>query len=441
MTERSKLRSPEIDIHDREIAIVGGGPAGALTAILLKEKGFKNVTIYESRLPRRGKRITQCTGCAGIIQPEVVELLKNHGLTVPDDVIQARLTKESQIHLPGNRNLTVKQKKGTIAVYRGFAPVNQQGDKPKTESFDAWLLKEAIKLEVKHREVEVTEIDLRRDRQKKVTVTFINEKKEIEKKGIDIVIGAYGHNGLKDNIVYPDQAVRLDQPTVSQSAVKEFLIGGEAVERLLHNSMHIFGNPTDKIWFAMIVPKGDFVTVSIMGRGDVNEDDMDKFLKSEAVKNLLGDLPENSNCQCSPIFTTESPRNYMVLDEDGNISQVNVGDAGPTRPMKNGIGAAMDSAEKLVETIEHYGIGNEAARRYKKYIDMTYVWDNLWAKVVLKMTDHVLGRPLLLNQIDRLLKHKVPVLTKLVNSIIDNIISGRKPYWQIPVMAAKDLFE
>ena len=131
----------------------------------------------------------------------------------------------------------------------------------------------------------------------------------------------------------------------------------------------------------------------------------------------------------------------MVLDEDGNISQVNVGDAGPTRPMKNGIGAAMDSAEKLVETIEHYGIGNEAARRYKKYIDMTYVWDNLWAKVVLKMTDHVLGRPLLLNQIDRLLKHKVPVLTKLVNSIIDNIISGRKPYWQIPVMAAKDLFE
>ncbi len=205
--------------------------------------------------------------------------------------------------------------------------------------------------------------------------------------------------------------------------------------------MHFFGNPTGKIWFAMIVPKGDFVTVSIMGRGDVNEDDMDKFLKSEAVKNLLGDLPKNSNCQCSPIFTTESPRNYIVIDKDGNISQVNIGDAGPTRPMKNGIGAAMDSATKLVEIIERYGVGGEAARRYKKYIDMTYVWDNLWAKVVLGMSDYILGKPSLLDQVDKLLSKNVPLLTKLVNSIIDYIISGRKPYWQIPVMAAKDLFE
>jgi len=191
----------------------------------------------------------------------------------------------------------------------------------------------------------------------------------------------------------------------------------------------------------MIVPKGDFVTVSIMGRGDVNENDMNEFLRSEAVKNLLGDLPEKSNCKCFPSFTTESPRNYMVLDEDGNISQVNVGDAGPTRPMKNGIGAAMDSAAKLVETIERYGIGSEAARRYKKYIDMTYVWDNLCARIVLGMSDYVLGRPLLLDPVDYLLKNDVWVLTNLVNNIIDYVISGKKPYWQIPIMVAKDLFK
>jgi len=443
MKEGGRLRSPEIDIHDKEIAIVGGGPAGALTAILLKKKGFRNVTIYESRSPERTRKITQCTGCAGIIQPEVVELLRNHGLTIPENenVIQARLIEESQIHLPGNRNLTVKQKKGTIAVYRGFAPVNQPGDKPKTKSFDAWLLEEAINLGVRHREVEVRQIDLRRDDQKKVAITIFNEKREEEKIGADIVIGAYGHNGLKDHIVYPDRAVHLDKPTVSQSAVKEFLIGGEAVGKLLHNSMHFFGNPTGKIWFAMIVPKGDFVTVSIMGRGDVNENDMNEFLRSEAVKNLLGDLPEKSNCKCFPSFTTESPRNYMVLDEDGNISQVNVGDAGPTRPMKNGIGAAMDSAAKLVETIERYGIGSEAARRYKKYIDMTYVWDNLCARIVLGMSDYVLGRPLLLDPVDYLLKNDVWVLTNLVNNIIDYVISGKKPYWQIPIMVAKDLFK
>ncbi len=189
----------------------------------------------------------------------------------------------------------------------------------------------------------------------------------------------------------------------------------------------------------MIAPKGNFVTVSIMGRGDVDEKDMDEFLKSKPVEDLLGDLPDHS-CKCFPFFTTESPRNYMIVDEDGDISEVNIGDAGPTRPMKNGIGAAIDSAEKFVEIINKYGIGREAVHRYKKYIDMTYVWDNLWAKVVLGLSDHILKNPSLIGKVDTILSHNIPVLTKLANSIIDYIISGKKPYWQIPFMMAKNLF-
>ena len=71
---------------------------------------------------------------------------------------------------------------------------------------------------------------------------------------------------------------------------------------------------------------------------------------------------------------------------------------------------------------------------------MTYVWDNLWAKVVLGMSDYVLGRSLLLDPVDYLLKNDVWVLTNLVNNIIDYVISGKKPYWQIPFRVVSQLF-
>ena len=48
MSEKVGLKSHEkVDFH-KEIAIIGGGPAGALAGYLLAKKGFTNVTIYDT---------------------------------------------------------------------------------------------------------------------------------------------------------------------------------------------------------------------------------------------------------------------------------------------------------------------------------------------------------------------------------------------------------
>ena len=439
MSEKVGLKSHEkVDFH-KEIAIIGGGPAGALAGYLLAKKGFTNVTIYDTGQFKIEQKIEKCPGCAGIIQPKVVQFLEKHGLVIPEDIIQNRLSKESLIHLPGNTNLPIQNERGgAITVYRRPAPVKQPNDIPRTKSFDGWLLDEATKAGASYKRFLVKEIDLRRKKNinKKVTLTIDNGE-VIE---ADFVIGAYGHNALKEdgiNILYPEGTAHLDKPTASISAVREIFIGREGVAKLLQNKMHLFGNPTEKIWYAMVVPKDNHVTVSIMGRGDNSEKEMNDimkdFLQSDSIRNLLSDVSKQVRCGCTSTYTTKSPENYIAQDEDGNLSMVNIGDAGPTRPMKNGIGAAMDSAEKLVGALSQYGFGRETSEIYNNYIDQDYILDNYWADFILKMTDQILARQALLKPTRFILTHHLWPFKKPINDIINLIISGEKPYWQIPL--------
>lgn len=435
---RPKLRSPEVVDRNKEIAIIGGGPAGALAGYLFKKKGFTHVTIYDPGQfeAKPEEKIERCPGCAGIIQPSVLQMLKDLDLDL-SDVIQSELSAESTIHAPGI-DLPVINKSGGVTVYRRLAPVKRPAGQPRTKSFDAQLLKQAMDAGVIYKKLGIKEINLDRENNEnnKIILTVDNEKKV----DVDFVIGAYGHNALKENgikIIYPEGTALLDKPTASISATREIFLGREKVDQLLQNKMHFFGNPTNEIWFAMVVPKGDFVTVSIMGRGRDNESVMNaimnSFLKSDSIKNLLGDVTKQVSCSCTSTYTTKSPENYTVQDKNGDLLMVNIGDAGPTRPMKNGMGAAMDSAKKLAEIISLHGFGKEALNIYKKYIDQEYVLDNYWAEFILEMTDQILARSILLKSTRFILTHNLWPFRKPINDIISLIISGEKPYWQVPL--------
>lgn len=432
---RGEQESKEIIDFNKEIAIIGGGPAGAFTAYLLAKKGFKNVVVYEPRNTNPQKLIRRCTGCVGILQKSAVDLLKKYGLEIPDEVIQTRLSGKAVIHLKDGVDLEVDNE-GAIAVYRGFAPVYQPANQPHTMSFDAWLLKEAENAGAKIIQTEINKINLVRDQSNKVTLTnkFNNEYKH------DLVIGAYGHSDITIN--YPKNSKHLEKPKIQKSAVKEFFVGTDLI-KILKDQMHFFGNPTEKIWFAMVVPKSKsgHITVSVMGKGDIGKDELKEFIESEVFTAVLNDeeLAEiikeqlNTGCNCNPTFTIESPNDFIIEDEDENILQVNIGDNGGTRPMKNGMGAALDSAEKLVESIGKSGFGSRTAKEFKKYIDEEYVWDNFFSKEILRMTDILLTHPELVGVVKYIVEHNIFLLTNIFKNAIRLIISGEKPYWQIPI--------
>ena len=133
------------------VAVVGGGPAGSFFAIhLLREARRLNrridVVIVEKRgLVDLGPDSFQCRGCnfcAGGISPRLHEILTEHGLVVPEEVIQGRI---DYVWIQGQwKNFRLRVPKGMqmYSVFRGSLPSRRSGA---PGGFDAFLLGEAVK--------------------------------------------------------------------------------------------------------------------------------------------------------------------------------------------------------------------------------------------------------------------------------------------------------
>ncbi len=129
------------------VVIVGGGPAGSLTAIQLLDRiraGMAprlRVTLCEpAEFDRPGQ--PGCNKCAGILSSLLLSRLARLGLEPPPDVIQSEIDTYA-LHL-GSLVLPVPRvdpARRIYSVFRGSGP--REGDAPYPRSFDGWLLAEA----------------------------------------------------------------------------------------------------------------------------------------------------------------------------------------------------------------------------------------------------------------------------------------------------------
>ena len=144
----SQLRSLQ---NNDSVAIIGGGPAGSFFAIhLLREAKRLNrhidVVIVEKRGPidlgADGFQCRGCSFCAGVISPRLNEILEEHGLIVPDEIIQGRF---DYVWIQGqwkNFRLRVPKDMRMYSVFRGSLPSRRSG---RPAGFDGFLLGEAVK--------------------------------------------------------------------------------------------------------------------------------------------------------------------------------------------------------------------------------------------------------------------------------------------------------
>ncbi len=141
-------------------------------------------------------------------------------------------------------------------------------------------------------------------------------------------------------------------PQTTKAYISEFYLGQDLISQHFGNSMHVFVLDLPGIKFGALIPKGNFVTLVLLGTG-ITTDLADSFLNSQAVRDCFpeGILPQPINpCMCFPLINIKNARNPYA------DRVVLIGDSSSSKIYKNGIGAAYITGKAAANTVINQGI-------------------------------------------------------------------------------------
>ncbi len=317
------------------IAIIGGGPAGSFAAIhllsLAQTRGRRiRVVVFERRRHRAPGSDEQpsndysgCPKCAGGISPRFNEALERLEISVPPQVMQARI---KSITVQGNWKhiyLPVPEIRRMISVYRGALPFGQDLHH---YSFDSLLLDCAT-----GRGAELVGgrvIGARFDEHLKPVVQYESDGRESELKA-DFAIFAGGVNekaGCRRGTPSVIDLFRMLQPRYEPPALRKALIfeleaPGHMAE-MAEGDLHFIESSVDQLHLDMcsILPKRGFFTVSLIGRS-VDESQSHRqnmavigdFLALPQIRRTLPPVSAlRVRCVCNPSIVIGSARWPLV---------------------------------------------------------------------------------------------------------------------------------
>ena len=371
--------------NNDSVAIVGGGPAGSFFAIhLLREARRLNrhidVVIVEKRGPiEPGPGAFQyrgCTFCAGGISPRLHEILQEHDLAVPDEIVQGRF---DHVWIQGqwkNFRLRVPKGKEMYAVFRGSLPSRRSGG---LRGFDGFLLGEAVKQGARILYGEVVAIAYTATGMPGLTVrTQSGERVSLDPSFVTIATGINSHCGFD----YRDDPLiasvrRLNPAFVPGKSRKAFIfeldVGEDYLEHNLRRELYFieYGSKHLALEHAALIPKGRFLTIAMIGKcvDDAvlprdSQQIIHDFLTLPQIERILPGIGAAPlACACAPRMTVTTAASPF-----GDRFAM-IGDAVGARLNKDGLFSAHVTASRLAQTVLHDGIDKQAlARGYGKAV-------------------------------------------------------------------------
>ena len=413
------------------VAVIGGGPAGSLFTYFLLEFADRiglelAVDIYEPRdfsKPGPGG----CNMCGGIISETLVQNLAAEGITLPATVVQRGID-SYVLHMDVGtvRIETPLNEKRIAAVHRGGGPRDIKVQK--WESFDRHLQKLAV-----DRGANVV-------KQRVDDVTWNDGRPQIKSpdgtaQPYDLLAAAVGVNSpaLK---LFQAMDVGYEPPEAVKTFISEYYFGEEVISSALGTAMHVFLLNIPRLEFAAIVPKGDYVSICLLGQ-EIDKELVKAFLESPEVTGCMPVdwKPEARSCFCSPRINVKGSSQPFA------DRLVFIGDCGVTRLYKDGIGAAYRTAKAAATTAIFEGIGAESFREHYMPACAAIRKDNTLGKVIFTVTRAVqkrrYARRALLRMTEREQRRG---RARLMSQVLWDTFTGSAPYRQIFMRTLRPTF-
>ena len=329
------------------VAVIGGGPAGSFFSYFLLDLADRADTkieldIYDPQdFTRQGPK--GCNHCGGIVSESLVQILASEGINIPSNVIQNGIDSYVMHTDVGSSRIdTPLAEKRIVAMFRGAGPLKSV--EFANDSFDNFLLNLAIEKGARFINDRVEKIDFSQVRPK---VNLRNG----DSGTYDLIVGAIGLN-QRSIKMFSELDFGFKPPVPTKTYITEFELGNDAVDKFFGNSMHVFLINIPNLQFAAIIPKGNYVTLAMLG-SDINNDLVKSFLNTPVVRNCFPpdlDIFTINPCKCFPQI------NLVGAKQPYSDRVVIIGDASISKLYKNGIGAAYITAKAAATTALLHGI-------------------------------------------------------------------------------------
>ncbi len=404
-----------------EIAVVGGGPAGSFFARFASKYALKcnidvKITIYNNRdFTSPGPR--GCKGCVGVINERLNKKLKQHGFSLPED----RVMQVIDSYCLETRTGAIVLKKKTrmdkiVTVYRGNGPLFSSFD---NISFDDFLLNSVKRDGVSVVGEEVVDVKLSKNGGKP-EVIYGKEKKSHK---VDLIVGAFGVNS---RIIDKFNVSGYRPPRTIRACTIEIPCGQKHIEEKVGNTIYIYTLALPEIEYGIIIPKREFLTVSVIGKNSIKTRNMLEFLKHPSVAKILPDLGNKRYCRCCtniPSITAKNPFSDRLII---------IGDAGYSRYYKNGLESAFNSAKIAAKTIFEHGISKQDFKKYYyPECKKMFITENFYGRILFMINRIISSHDFLsMAHLDIAMKEQKRENQPL-NELLWNMFTGHEPYRRI----------
>jgi flavin-dependent dehydrogenase len=405
------------------IGVIGGGPAGSFFSYFILQMAQRigmrlQVDIYERR-DFNSLGPTGCNMCGGVISESLVQALSVEGINLPHDVVQRGIDSFLFHTEKETVNLYAPFREMRIAtVYRGAGPKGTS--QPRWQSFDRYLLEKA------------TDSGARLICDRVTDIGWIEGKPQVHTKDgqpqvYDLVVGALGVNtpslGLFEKL-----GIGYEQPKTRKTSNVELELGSSHITTKLGNSMHAFLLDLPNLDFAALIPKGDYVTMCLIG-DNITTGFVDSFVQNPVVGEYLASKSDYGPgaCRCAPLASLGD-----AVQPFGD-RVVLIGDCAMARLNKDGIGSAYRVAKVAAVTALFRGVSDEDFRRGYWPICRTISNDNRYGRIIYRVVDIIKKRPLLKHAVMRMAanEQKNRGKQRRMSSVLWDMFTGSSSYHDV----------